>query len=50
MDRLALFPCRRPHVTATTRRPCSRIALGLLVMTGRITRRGLARGAGDGGR
>jgi putative transposase len=36
-------------VTATTLRPCSRIPRALLVMTGRITMRGLARWAGQGG-
>ena len=36
-------------MTATTLRQCSRITRALLVMTGRITRRGLARWAGQGG-
>jgi hypothetical protein len=36
-------------VTATTLRPCSRITRALRGMTGRITRRGLARWAGPGG-
>lgn len=49
MDILTLFQCLRPHVTATTLRQCSRIALALLVMTGRITMLGLARWAGKGG-
>jgi putative transposase len=49
MDMLALFQCLRPHVTATTLRRFSRITLALLVMTGRITMRGLARWAGTGG-
>ena len=49
MDILALFQCLRPHVTATTLHQFSRIALALLVMTGRITMRGLARWAGEGG-
>lgn len=49
MDMLTLFQCLRPHVTATTLRQCSRIALALLVMTGRITMLGLARWAGKGG-
>ena len=49
MDILTLFQCLRPHVTATTLRQCSRIALALLVMTGRITMLGMARWAGKGG-
>jgi len=49
MDILALFHCLRPHVTATTLRQFSRIALALLVMSGRITMLGLARWAGEGG-
>lgn len=49
MDILALFQCLGPHVTATTLRQCSRITRALLVMTGRITMRGLARWAGQGG-
>jgi putative transposase len=49
MDMFALFPCLGPQVTATTLRPCSRITRALLVMTGRITMRGLARWAGPGG-
>jgi hypothetical protein len=50
MDMFARFPCRRPHVTATPLRRCRRITLARLVMTGRMTRRGLARWAGTGGR
>ena len=49
MDIVALFQCLRPHMPATTLRQCSRIPRALLVMTGRITRRGLARWAGKGG-
>jgi putative transposase len=49
MDSVALFQCLRPHVTATTLRPLSRITLALLVMTGRITLLGLSRWAGTGG-
>ena len=49
MDILALFQCLEPHVTATTLRQFSRITRALLVMTGRITMRGLARWAGQGG-
>jgi hypothetical protein len=49
MDILALFQCLEPHVTAMTLRQFSRITRALLVMTGRITMRGLARWAGQGG-
>jgi hypothetical protein len=49
MDSLALFQCLGPHLTATTLRQFSRITRALLVMTGRITMRGLARWAGQGG-
>ena len=49
MDSVALFQCLQPHVTATTLRQCSRIALAMLVMTGRVTRLGLSRWAGKGG-
>jgi putative transposase len=49
MDTIALFQCLQPHVTATTLRQLSRIALALLVMTGRITMLGMARWAGKGG-
>ena len=49
MDILALFQCLGPHVTATTLRQCSRITRALLVMTGRITMRGLAPLAGPAG-
>jgi putative transposase len=49
MGILALFQCLQPHVTATTLRQLSRIALALLVMTGRITMLGLSRWAGTGG-
>jgi putative transposase len=49
MDIVALLQCLRPHVTATTLRQCSRITLALLVISGRITMRGLARWAGKGG-
>jgi hypothetical protein len=34
MNIVALFRCLQPHVTATTLRQLSRIALALLVMTG----------------
>jgi putative transposase len=49
MDLFASFQCLRPHVTATTLRPLRRIAWALLVMPGRVTRRGISRGAGTGG-
>jgi putative transposase len=50
MDIVALCQCLRPHVTATTLRQLSRIVAALLVMTGRVTMRGLSRWAGPGGR
>jgi DDE superfamily endonuclease len=49
MDIVALCQCLQPHVTATTCRPFSRIALAMLVMTGRVTMLGIARWAGKGG-
>ena len=49
MNILALFQCLRPHGTATTLRQCSRMALAMLVMTGRVTMLGLSRWAGKGG-
>ena len=49
MDIVAPLQCLRPHVTVTTHRRLSRITLALLVMTGRITMRGLSRWAGKGG-
>jgi putative transposase len=49
MAMVALFQCLHPHVTATTLRQLSQIALALLVMTGRITMLGMARWAGKGG-
>ena len=49
MDIVALCQCLQPHVTATTLRQCSRIALAMLVMTGRVTMLGLSRWAGPGG-
>ena len=48
-DIVALFQCLHPHVTATTARPCSRIAWAMLVMTGRVTMLGISRWAGKGG-
>jgi len=49
VDIVALFPCLQPAVTATTRRHCSRIAMTMVVMTGRVTLLGLSRWAGQGG-
>ena len=49
MDILALFQCLQPHVTATTLRQCSRIALAMLVLPGRVTMLGISRWAGKGG-
>jgi putative transposase len=49
MDILALLQCLQPHVTATTCRQCSRMVWAMLVMTGRVTMRGLSRWAGKGG-
>ena len=49
MDSVALFRCLQPYVTATTLRQLSRIALALLVMTGRVTMLGISRWAGKGG-
>ena len=49
MDIVALCQCLQPHVPATTRRQLSRIALAMLVMTGRVTLLGLARWGGTGG-
>src|SRR5712692_5734580 len=49
MDIVALFQCLQPYVPSTTRRQLSRIALALLVMTGRVTMLGISRWAGKGG-
>ena len=49
MDIVALFHCLQPAVAKTTRRQFSRIALAMLVMTGRVTMLGLSRWAGPGG-
>jgi putative transposase len=49
MDIVALLQCLQPHVTATTLRHFSRIALAMLVMTGRVTMMGLSRWTGPGG-
>jgi putative transposase len=50
MDIVALCPGLHPHWTVTTLRPCSRIAWAMLVLTGRVTRLGISRWAGKGGR
>ena len=49
VDIVALFQCLQPHVTATTVRQFSRIALAMLVMTGRVTMLGISRWTGTGG-
>ena len=49
MDIVALLQCLQPAVTKTTLRQFSRIALAMLVMTGRVTMLGLSRWAGPGG-
>src|SRR5919202_2024965 len=47
-DILALLRCLQPWITATTARQLSRITLGMLAMTGRVTMLGIARWTGDG--
>src|SRR5437016_10796742 len=49
MDSLACLQCLQPTVPSTTLRQCRRIALAMLVMTGRVTMLGLSRWAGPGG-
>ena len=49
MDIVALLHCLQPYVPSTTWRQLSRIALALLVMTGRVTMLGISRWAGKGG-
>jgi putative transposase len=49
MDIVALFHCLQPYVPSTTLRQLSRIAVALLVMTGRVTMLGISRWAGNGG-
>jgi putative transposase len=49
VDIVALLPCLRPHVTATTVRQLSRIIVAMVAMTGRVTMVGIARWAGKGG-
>jgi putative transposase len=49
MDMFALFQCLHPHMPTTTLRQLHRIALAMLVMTGRVTMLGISRWAGKGG-
>jgi len=49
MDMLACLQCLHPTITKTTLRQCRRIALAMVVMTGRVTMLGLSRWAGPGG-
>src|SRR5256886_16602917 len=49
MESLACLQCLQPTVTRTTLRQFNRIALAMVVMTGRVTMLGLARWAGPGG-
>ena len=49
MDILACLQCLQPTITRTTLRQCSRIALAMVAMTGRVTMLGLSRWAGPGG-
>jgi putative transposase len=48
-DMFALVQCLHPHMTPTTLRQFSRVALAMLVMTGRVTMLGISRWAGKGG-
>jgi hypothetical protein len=48
-DIVALFLCLQPCITATTARQLSRITVGMLTMTGRVTMLGIARWTGEGG-
>jgi DDE superfamily endonuclease len=50
MDMGAWVHGLQPTVPRTTLRPCRRIALAMVVMTGRVTMLGLSRWAGPGGR
>jgi putative transposase len=49
-DIFALFHCFHPHMPPTTRRPFSRMVSAMRMMTGRVTRLGISRWAGKGGR
>ncbi len=48
-DILALLCCLQPWITATTARQLSRITVGMLSMTGRVTMLGISRWTGAGG-
>src|SRR5437867_5994478 len=50
VDIITLLLCLHPHVSMTTIRQFSRIALAMLAMTGRVTMLGIARWAGKGAR
>src|SRR4029453_18082255 len=49
MDMFALLPGLQPDLPVTTLRQFSRIASAMLVLTGRVTMRGISRWAGQGG-
>ena len=49
MESVACLPCLQPTVTRTTLRQFHRLALAMVVMTGRVTMVGLSRWAGPGG-
>jgi putative transposase len=49
MDILACLQCLQPTIPRTTLRQCSRMAMAMVVMTGRVTMLGLSRWAGPGG-
>jgi putative transposase len=49
MDIVALFQCLQPSLPSRTWRQLSRIAVALLVMTGRVTMLGISRWTGKGG-
>jgi putative transposase len=49
VDIVALLQCLQPYVTATSLRQLHRIALAMVMMTGRVTMLGIARWAGKGG-
>lgn len=48
-DIFSLFQGFHPYMTPTTRRQFSRIVSAMLMMTGRVTMRGISRWAGKGG-
>lgn len=49
MEIVALLQCLEPYLATTTLRQFSRIALAMIVMTGRVTMLGISRWAGKGG-